>query len=95
MRQLLYILGRSKVYENICVWKLSFTESFQLVSVENVNYVLLPPATKLRQGNVFTPVCDSVHGGVSVPAGTTDHITGGSLSRGVSVQGGVSVRDSY
>ena len=21
----------------------------------------LPPATKLRQGNVFTPVCDSVH----------------------------------
>ena len=24
---------------------------------------LLSPATKLRQGNVFTPVCDSVHGG--------------------------------
>ena len=24
---------------------------------------LLPPATKLRQGNVFTCVCDSVHGG--------------------------------
>ena len=23
---------------------------------------LLPPATKLREGNVFTPVCDSVHG---------------------------------
>ena len=23
----------------------------------------LPPATKLRQGNVFTSVCDSVHGG--------------------------------
>ena len=23
----------------------------------------LPPATKLRQGNVFTPVCHSVHGG--------------------------------
>ena len=30
----------------------------------------LPPATKLWQGNVFTPVCDSVHG------------EGGSLSRG-------------
>ena len=58
-----------------------------LSSVENHNYVLLPPATKLRQGNVFTPVCDSVHGGLSVPAGTTDHITGGSVSRGVSVQG--------
>ena len=25
----------------------------------------LPPQTKLCQGNVFTPVCDSVHGGVS------------------------------
>ena len=25
--------------------------------------VLLPPATKLRQGNVFTPVCHSVHRG--------------------------------
>ena len=24
---------------------------------------LLPSATKLRQGNVFTPVCHSVHGG--------------------------------
>ena len=27
--------------------------------------LFLPPATKLRQGNVFTPVCHSVHGGVS------------------------------
>ena len=34
----------------------------------------LLPATKSQQGNVFTPVCDSVHGG-------------GSLSKGVSVQG--------
>ena len=48
----------------------------------------LPPATKLRQGNVFTPVCDSVHrgGGVSVPACTTGHMT-----RGVSVLGGASL----
>ena len=32
---------------------------------------LLPPATKLRQGNVFTPVCHSVHmgGGVADPPG--------------------------
>ena len=49
---------------------------------------LLPPATKLWQGNVFTPVCHSVHGGVSVPVCTTGHMIGGSLSRGVSVQGG-------
>ena len=27
---------------------------------------LLPLATKLRQGNVFTPVCDCIHGEVSV-----------------------------
>ena len=25
--------------------------------------MFLPPATKLGQGNVFTSVCDSVHGG--------------------------------
>ena len=29
----------------------------------------LPPATQLRQGNVFTPVCDSVHRGGSVQEG--------------------------
>ena len=51
---------------------------------------LLQPATKLRQGNVFTPVCNSVHRGVSVPACTTGHITRGSLSRGTSVQGSLS-----
>ena len=28
----------------------------------------LPPATKLRQGNVFTPVCSSVHRGVCHPS---------------------------
>ena len=28
---------------------------------------LLPPATKLRQGNVFTPVCHSVPGGGCLP----------------------------
>ena len=31
---------------------------------------LLPPATELRQGNVFTPVCHSVHrGGGQTPPG--------------------------
>ena len=48
---------------------------------------LLPPATKLRDGNVFTPVCHSVQGG---------SLSRGSLSRGVSVEGvserGVSVQ---
>ena len=45
----------------------------------------LPPATKLRQGNVFTPVCHSVLGwGISVPACII-----GQMTRGVSVQGGI------
>ena len=49
------------------------------------------PQTKLREGNVFTPVCDSVHrGGVSVQGGS---LSGGSLSRG-SLSGGLSVRET-
>ena len=43
--------------------------------------LILPPAKKLREGDVFTPVCDSVHGGQSL-------CPRGSLSRGVSVQEG-------
>ena len=30
---------------------------------------LLPPATKLGQGNIFTGICDSVKGGASLPGG--------------------------
>ena len=38
--------------------------------VHPVQYLLLPPATKLRQGYVFTRVCDSVHmgEGFGIPA---------------------------
>ena len=56
--------------------------------------LFLPPAKKLREGYVFTGVCDSVHGGsgvFSVPSCTTGHMTKGSLSGGVFVQG-VSVK---
>ena len=50
----------------------------------------LPPATKLRQGNVFTPVCDSVHGGSSVQRGLCpERSLSGGLCPGVSVQGGL------
>ena len=47
---------------------------------------MLPPVTKLRECNVFTPVCDSVHRGGLCLGGLCP---GGSLSRGISVQGGL------
>ena len=38
----------------------------------NISGPFLLPATKLRQGNAFTPVCHSVHRGVSAtPPGKT------------------------
>ena len=37
-----------------------------------IGWTPLPPATKLQQGNVFTPVCHSVHrGGVCTPQADT------------------------
>ena len=47
-----------------------------------VSQLLLPPATKLGQGYIFTGVCDSVHGGVLVLGGVP-------ALRGVSAPGGV------
>ena len=56
-----------------------FARAFDIRAKESVKFnlcclgsvSLLPPATKLGQGNIFTVVCDSVHGGgsVSVHAG--------------------------
>ena len=43
------------------------------------NLALYHPQTKLRQGNVFTPVCDSVHLGAGVSV-WGDSLSGGSLS---------------
>ena len=42
---------------------MSHTHSNSQLQETKSKDILLPPATKLRQGNVFTPVCDSVHGG--------------------------------
>ena len=42
----------------------SYAWSPILIYQVSVNFCLLPSATKLRQGNVFTPVCHSVHMGV-------------------------------
>ena len=79
--------------------KATITHSFVVVDENH----LLPPATKLWQRNVFTPVCHSVHrGGLcpsmhhrshdqGVPVQGRDLCPGGSLSGsglgGVSVQG--------
>ena len=70
-------------------------EDVRLIS-ETVIFIhrkLLPPATKLRQGNVFTSVCDSVHrgglypGGVSVRGGVCPG--GGLCPRGPLSKGGL------
>ena len=52
--------------------------------------------TKLRQGNVFTPMCHSVHreGGLYTSIHHRPNDQGGSLSRGISVQGGLCPRGS-
>ena len=43
--------------------------------------VFLPPATKLRQSNVFTLVCHSVHRAISVRGSLSrEAMSGGSLS---------------
>ena len=52
-------------------------------------YLLLPPATKLGQGNVFTSICDSVQGGMSCMAGGGMHGRGACMAGGVCVVGGV------
>ena len=49
---------------------MSFSELNSIESTESIEFVrrlILPPATKLRQGNVFTPVCHSVHRGSAIP----------------------------
>ena len=51
--------------------------------IRNQNEHFTARKRSLGQGNVFKPLCHSVHGGgVSVPARITGHMTGGSLSRG-------------
>ena len=62
--------------------------------------LLLPPATKLGQGNIFTGVCDSVNRGMSAPGGGVCSwgclllggvCSGGMSAPGVSTLGGGSV----
>ena len=57
----------------------------------NFEYHYYHPQTKLREGNVFTHVCDSVHGGGGLwPRGVSvweGFVQGGLCPGGVSVQG--------
>ena len=48
-----------------------------------VQILSLPSATKLWQSNVFTPVCHSVHRGVSASLHAGIHPTSQTLGRGV------------
>ena len=73
-----------------------FTKAKQVLCINitlvKLQIVLLLPAMKLRQRNVFTPVCYSFHrgGGGLCPGGSLSggvSVRGGSLSRRASVQG--------
>ena len=50
---------------------------------------LYRPQTKLREGDVFTPVCDSVHRGISVQGSLSGDLSPGISLEGVSVQDGL------
>ena len=70
-----YLVG---CYGNGCC----YTGGIQIQVVTTLPF--LPPATKLRQGNVFTPVCHSVHRGRGSLSGG---LCLGGLCPRVSVQG--------
>ena len=72
-----------------CYWPRGKVRSVSHNDMFFFSVLSLPPATKLREGYVFTCVCDSVRGGggISVPACTTGHMTRGVSVWGVSVWG--------
>ena len=66
----IFVLMNSNPYEKKCLW--CFVKCFVLKNPRDykrsifnsiADHRLLPPATKLGQGYIFTGVCDSVHGG--------------------------------
>ena len=72
LRNMGYVQQRresSLKYQTRCIRCFPNKDGYVLSSIEgkllwqffklDINWSLLPPATKLRQGNVFTPVCDS------------------------------------
>ena len=70
------------------------TISSKCTTIVTIEGALLPPATKLGQGYIFTGVCDSVHRGLSAPGGVSTpgevSAPGGSAPGGSAGGGGVS-----
>ena len=79
-----------KLHENEKIWTpgggggaslappLGSTNGLQLLSLNLLdNYLLLPPATKLGQGYIFTGVCDSINRGACMMAGGMHGCWGG------------------
>ena len=86
-------LGHLVWHSIACIW--FATQVHKFILVKTVISQFLPTATNLRQGNVFTPVSDSVHRGrFSVPACTTGHMTRGGFCLGVSLSWGSLPRGS-
>ena len=83
------LVGRMPMYLCINEHPAWTREDVRLISdtVIFIHRKLLPPSTKLRQGNVFTSVCDSVHRGISIQEGSLSRGVRGLCQRGVSVQG--------
>ena len=61
-----YIYDVEQLFDNSIPAFLSYNCCIIVDKNVDASARLLPPATKLRQGNVFTPVCHSLHRGVSV-----------------------------
>ena len=65
-----------------------------MIIIENIckdsGKVILPPATKLGQGYIFTGICDSIHRGVCVVAGGVCMVARGAcvITGGCVVAGG-------
>ena len=77
---LIQLKAVTRCLDDVVSGKFAFS-CYDLVIADKLqHWTYLPPATKLGQGNVFTPVCHSVHGGVchthtpgETPPGQTAH----------------------
>ena len=83
VRSLSFMIIRWPISWFVC--RRHYFTDFHFTDTDYIHQVFLPPATKLWQGNVFTPVCHSVHG-------EGGSLSRGSLSRGSRSRGSLSGR---